>query len=223
MADRPIVVAKVGGSLFDWPELPGRLRAWLDFQVAEGFAPVLVAGGGPFADAVRDLDRLHGLGDIASHDLAIRAMDVTAHALAAMVPGLVVVDGPDGAGDGGEGVPVVAVHRWLFSPNVADALPARWDVTSDSIAALLAVRLGAARLVLIKSVSIPPESGLPEAVALGLADKYLPTISKRVPTLRWLNLRAEPIGIPLPGRDHPFQEVDLFREPSSYTDPASRP
>jgi aspartokinase-like uncharacterized kinase len=195
MPDRPIVVAKVGGSLFDWPELPGRLRAWLDFQVAEGFAPVLVAGGGPFADAVRDLDRIHGLGDIASHDLAIRAMDVTAHALAAMVPGLVVVDGLGGAEEGGERVPVMAVHRWLFSPGEMDSLPASWDVTSDSIAALLAIRLGAQRLVLIKSGPLSGGMGIGQASIEGLIDRHFPTIAAKIGAVGWLNLRSGPLEI----------------------------
>jgi aspartokinase-like uncharacterized kinase len=201
MPDRPIVVAKVGGSLFDWPEFPGRLRAWLDLQISEGFSPVLVAGGGTFADAVRDLDRIHGLGDIASHDLAIRAMDVTAHALAAMVPALVVVDGLGGAEEGGERVPVVAVHRWLFSPGEMDSLPASWEVTSDSIAALLAIRLGAQRLVLVKSVPLPSGMRIERAPMEGLIDRHFPTLAAKIGDVDWLNLRSSPCeAVPLAAR-----------------------
>src|SRR5262249_62419732 len=44
-------------------------------------------------------------------------------------------------------VPILAPSRWLRE---ADPLPHSWDVTSDSIAAWIASRVGARRLVLIK-------------------------------------------------------------------------
>ena len=44
---------------------------------------VLIAGGGPAADMVRGLDRIHGLGDETAHRLALHAMDLTAIVLAA--------------------------------------------------------------------------------------------------------------------------------------------
>ena len=54
------LVAKVGGSLFDLPDLRQRLNRWL---VAQADTPVLlIPGGGELADAVRNLHRTHGLG-----------------------------------------------------------------------------------------------------------------------------------------------------------------
>jgi hypothetical protein len=44
-------------------------------------------------------------------------------------------------------IPIMAPARWMRS---ADVLPHSWDVTSDSIAAVVAGTLGAGRLVLIK-------------------------------------------------------------------------
>ena len=59
-----MIVAKVGGSLFDLPQLGPALARW----AAEQPAPVLyVPGGGPFADVIRALDRVHDLGDEAAH------------------------------------------------------------------------------------------------------------------------------------------------------------
>src|SRR5262249_5729227 len=71
-----VIVVKVGGSLFDHPRLGPGLRAYLD-----SLAPaevLLVPGGGDFADAVRKLDRIHGLGEEASHQLALRTLTITA-------------------------------------------------------------------------------------------------------------------------------------------------
>ena len=53
---------------------------------------VLIAGGGPAADLVRALDRIHGLGDETAHRLALHAMDLTAIILAELLPGTVAVD-----------------------------------------------------------------------------------------------------------------------------------
>ncbi|QJW97197.1 amino acid kinase family protein [Frigoriglobus tundricola] len=71
-----MIIVKVGGSLFDHPKLGPGLLAFV-----ESLAPaevLLVPGGGPVADAVRELDRTHGLGEEAAHWLALRALSVTA-------------------------------------------------------------------------------------------------------------------------------------------------
>src|SRR4051812_5597721 len=67
-----MIVVKVGGSLYDHPRLRPGLCIYLT-----SLAPVpvlLVAGGGDFADAVRRLDVVHGLGEEAAHWLALRSM-----------------------------------------------------------------------------------------------------------------------------------------------------
>ena len=51
----PIRVVKIGGSLFQFPALVQNLRSWLASQPRA--LNVLLAGGGRFADAVRDLDQ----------------------------------------------------------------------------------------------------------------------------------------------------------------------
>ena len=53
-------VIKVGGSLFDRPDLGPRLRRWLDANAP--WETILVPGGGRLVDVIRDLDRIHGLG-----------------------------------------------------------------------------------------------------------------------------------------------------------------
>ena len=85
MTRSSLTVIKVGGSLFDWPELPRRMTDFLDARKAvdRDERMVLIAGGGPAADVVRALDRIHGLGDQTAHRLALHAMDLTAIILAA--------------------------------------------------------------------------------------------------------------------------------------------
>ncbi len=53
---------------------------------------VIVVGGGLAADFVRGLDRVHRLGEEVSHRLALHALDLSAEALARLVPGLAVAE-----------------------------------------------------------------------------------------------------------------------------------
>ncbi len=97
-----LAVIKVGGSLLDWPELPGRLTAFLDGRRTSKPAErsALIAGGGPAADLIRTLDRIHGLGDQTAHLLALHALDLTAILLAAILPGSSAVDRIEALADG---------------------------------------------------------------------------------------------------------------------------
>src|ERR1051325_5490791 len=77
-------VVKVGGSLFDLPDLRQRMQRFLGDLDAQRV--LLVPGGGAAADVVRALDRVHGLGEEASHWLALQAMSVNARFLGALLP-----------------------------------------------------------------------------------------------------------------------------------------
>ena len=144
---RPDAVLKVGGSLCVDPRRLSRLLAVLR-RLAPSRTLVLVPGGGRFADAVRSADRRFRLGDSSAHWMAILAMDQTAHLLAAVAGGDTrLVDDP--AAIRPRRLNVLAPSRWL---RAADPLPHSWSVTSDSIAAWIARRVGARRLVLLKDV-----------------------------------------------------------------------
>jgi probable H4MPT-linked C1 transfer pathway protein len=110
---------------------------------------LVVPGGGPFADAVRQVDRRLRLSDDAAHWMAVLAMDQYAHLVTARLAGGLLVTGKREIATAREAglVPVLAPSRWLRE---ADPLPHAWDVTSDSIAAWVAGAVGARRLVLIK-------------------------------------------------------------------------
>jgi aspartokinase-like uncharacterized kinase len=113
---------------------------------------LVVPGGGPFADAVREVDRRLGLSDEAAHWMAVLAMDQYAHLVAARLAGGVLVTGPGEiaaalAAGRAAAVAVLAPYRWLRR---VDPLPHAWTVSGDSIAAWVAGAVGARRLVLVK-------------------------------------------------------------------------
>lgn len=142
------VVVKVGGSLL--AHAPHLAAALAVIKAAARARHLLVVpGGGPFADAVRELDRRIGLSDDAAHWMAVLAMDQYAHVLGERLPDGVVVSDREEivvALDAGR-VPVLAPSQWLRDE---DPLPHSWDVTSDSIAAWVAGEVGAHQLVLVK-------------------------------------------------------------------------
>jgi aspartokinase-like uncharacterized kinase len=176
------IVAKVGGSLYDLPDLSPRLRAWL--AGVQGARVLLVPGGGPTVDAIRRLDAVHTLGEEASHWLALQALSVNAHFLASLLPDVPVVETPHTSP-----FSVAVLSPWPFlrdDEGRAGCLPHHWDVTSDSVAARAAVLLGATELVLLKSVTIPlpPDGDWRDASCRGWIDGYFPQVVCQRPELR---------------------------------------
>jgi len=151
------VVVKIGGGvLVDIEAYDGVLAAVA--AAARARRLVIVPGGGPFADAVRSVDRQMALPESAAHWMAVLAMDQHAHLIAARIGDAALVDRPPAiaaAIDAGR-VAVLAPSRWLRE---ADPLPHSWEVTSDSIAAWIAGRLGARRLVLVKPRGVEALAG----------------------------------------------------------------
>jgi dihydroneopterin aldolase len=145
MRDRDITVVKLGGSLAGSVHLAG----WLDALSTCGGVAVIVPGGGPFADAVRAAQSKMGFDDAAAHAMALLAMQQFGLALANLRPGFraagstAAIRGVLREGKVPEWAPAAMVLR-------ASDIPPSWDVTSDSLAAWLAGRFGARRLVLVK-------------------------------------------------------------------------
>jgi 5-(aminomethyl)-3-furanmethanol phosphate kinase len=140
-------VVKVGGSLLGSPELERWLKIFVKFSDGN---IIIVPGGGVFADAVRDAQKLSKISDACAHRLAVLAMDQFGLLLANMNPLLAT------ASSELEIAERTWQHRaivWLPSKMVLadDTIPQSWDVTSDSIAAWLAEKLEAKHLILLKS------------------------------------------------------------------------
>ena len=143
-------VIKVGGSLSEEPEILIALCAKLS-RLAKDYGLVVVPGGGRFADAVRDSDERFNLSNGISHRKAILGMDQFGLLLAQHTPNSCATPLFDDAKQLSEteAVPVFLPSRLMFKE---DPLKNSWDVTSDSIAAYVASRLQAAKLILVTDV-----------------------------------------------------------------------
>ncbi|HWU33683.1 MAG TPA: uridylate kinase [Methylovorus sp.] len=163
-------VIKLGGSLLGSSELP----QWLEMiaQHSDGKF-IIVPGGGIFADAVRSAQSKTGIPDAVAHQMAVMAMDQYGILLTGLNPALVTASSELEIAERGW------QHRalvWLPSRMVCadESIPQNWDVTSDSLAAWLAGRLGAEHLLLVKSDR--PEASevsLERLVKDGLVDMHL--------------------------------------------------
>lgn len=148
---KSIWVVKIGGSLLGSPEL----ARWLELLVKFSDGKVIIVpGGGLFADAVRKAQSQSNISDTTAHQLAVLAMDQFGLLLAGMNPGLAT------ASSELEIAERTWQHRgivWLPSKMVLadDTIPQNWQVTSDSLSAWLANKVGAEQLVLVKSRQLP--------------------------------------------------------------------
>ena len=184
VSDESFAVVKVGGSLFDLTDLCARLAGWRAARRETRLA--FVPGGGAAADAVRDYHRTHGLREETSHWLALRMMQVNAHLLAELM------DLPVGIGPFGADAFVLDAFAFAESDEGAvGALPHRWFVTSDAIAARAASRFRAGTVVLLKSVDLPAGLTWHEAARDGLVDLAFPDVVA-ASNVEWVNLRARP-------------------------------
>src|SRR4051812_10301733 len=176
-------VLKLGGSYAFSPFL----KNWIDAIADCAGCVVLVPGGGPFADAVRAAQPRMGFDDRAAHEMAVLAMDQYGCALAHLgvhlrrAASAAAIWNVLRAG----GVPVWSPIQMVRGER---DIPWCWDVTSDSLAAWLAGRLGAKRVVLVKHAEVA--AGPLRAEDLVAGGNFHPAFSRF--------LRARGAGGPLP-------------------------
>ena len=191
-------VVKVGGSLFDWPELGQRLGQWLDSHASKKI--LLVPGGGPTVDVIRSFDQWHGLGEEAAHWLALRALTVNAHFLATILTTfysskpVVIADLQEAdAIWTQQGIPILDPFPFAqIDEHQPGRLPHSWSVTSDSLVARVAVRLEARQLVLIKSTYVPPDWMDPTR---GIVDSYFESIIRSAQSMADLSLSVSAVNL----------------------------
>lgn len=161
-------VVKLGGSL----ATSASIQQWLDVLACHGAGNVvLVPGGGPFANQVRAIQSVWQFDDRIAHRMALLAMEQYGWMLLGLRSDLIPVTGFEQIESA---LNRAQVPVWLPSRMaLADrALPANWDVTSDSLAAWLALRLKAEHLILVKSAEV--DAGIVECRTLqanGVVDR----------------------------------------------------
>jgi dihydroneopterin aldolase len=118
-----------------------------------------------------------GFDDGAAHRMALLAMEQYGCALACQSKRLSLADSRAAID---RALNAKQVPVWLPTRMVlATEIPWSWDVTSDSLAAWLAGKIGASRLLLVKHVDALGESiGVRELVARGIIDKTFPRFLK---------------------------------------------
>jgi aspartokinase-like uncharacterized kinase len=192
MNELPVVVVKVGGSLFDWPELPQRLTMWLRSRPAAFH--LFVAGGGALCEIIRQTDARFGLGQERAHWLCIDALTITARLLSQLMDDVPVIDSLAAVlalADkvGGPAICVFDPRPFLEAgEGRPGTLPHTWDVKTDSIAAHLAASL-AAELLLLKSCDAPT-TDLEAASRAGFVDAYFPVAARPLRQVGYVNLRS---------------------------------
>ncbi len=131
-----------------------RLPEWLELLSASKQTIVIVPGGGPFADRVRNLQLQWQFSDAIAHRMAILAM----HQYGLMLTGL------SSQFECLETVEAIKERLYYSMRSIVwmpcheelqqDQVVASWDVSADSLAAWLCVKLNADRLILVKAADL---------------------------------------------------------------------
>ena len=134
---------------------------------------VIVPGGGPFSELVHESQSYWKFDDSSAHYMALLAMTQFGLMLSGMQPSLVPVESKQDIVKvlANSGVPIWLPTDMVTSDN---SIEHSWDVTSDSLAAWLATRLGASRLLLVKSVETDNSMPVQELVHQGVVDASFP-------------------------------------------------
>jgi len=143
-------VVKIGGSLAADELLPCWLHA---LSCYGGGEVVIVPGGGPFAEQVRISQHSWHIDDSAVHVMALLAMEQYGFLMSGIRTDLVPVECEV---DMFRVLKKAGVPIWMptFMVTNEEDIEHSWDVTSDSLAAWLARKIGASRLLLVKSVKL---------------------------------------------------------------------
>jgi aspartokinase-like uncharacterized kinase len=143
------VILKLGGSLLANGRELVRFLSEYAFAKRTARQMVIVPGGGPFAESVRELQRCFGISDDTVHWMAVLAMHQYGLFLADGTPEIPVLERLEDVRAAGTGLCILLPYRVLRAD---DALPHTWNVTSDTIAAFIAHKLGEATFIKITDV-----------------------------------------------------------------------
>jgi 5-(aminomethyl)-3-furanmethanol phosphate kinase len=189
-----VVVVKVGGSLAETPKALEGLGEFLSKKSSK-YHFIVIPGGGRFSDIVRDVDEQFRLPPILSHQMAILAMNQYGLLLSHFIPDSKLTESIEDIKEIAKSgkVSILLPYRPLLDE---DPFVPSWNVTSDSIAAYFAVKLGESKVVFLTDVDgiydkdpkTSPDAKLLSEVSTrdmlsrsnrSCVDKFLPTFLKK--------------------------------------------
>jgi aspartokinase-like uncharacterized kinase len=165
-------IIKLGGSLLT----TGYLAACLQHIESLPGQILIVPGGGILADQVRQLQSQFGFNDVYAHRMAILAMQQMALLFKGLKPAF------------SEFSSIYTACDWsgvaIWSANVTEldqaGIENSWDITSDSLAAWLALQLKADSLTLVKAAIIDSRASLTDLHQQNIIDTAFLQFAKQL-------------------------------------------
>ena len=174
------LVLKLGGSLLTLPGWPAAIRQLLSGECTKIRPILMIVGGGPLINGLRQIDAINQQPAQRMHRLAIDAMSLSAQLVAETLDlPLTTTLKPDEPA-------VLHLAQSFDGMTSIAALPQTWDVTSDSIAAAVASST-AAELMLVKRAP-PTACSLSKLASNGWIDNSFEVASRTLHGIRWTAL-----------------------------------
>jgi aspartokinase-like uncharacterized kinase len=190
-------VIKLGGSLLTMSNLKQKFQKW--WRENPHPLTLIIVGGGPAVDAVRQVHLANPLSDEFAHWVCIDLLQHTARIAHQILGNVDLIETMDDLQQSfsdsnvNSTTPIIAVVQvsTCFNreyPNMG--LPESWDVTSDSLAAALSKMVAAEELVVMKSCDAPNDGSDLESLAdLGFVDPFFPGLAEDIDQVRFVNLQ----------------------------------
>lgn len=186
-------VVKIGGSLLTLQNVVDRVNAWLDTQPEA--TTLLVVGGGPTVDTIRDLAQLFSYTDEFLHWLCVDLLEASFQLVREQANCWNIISSREGLSS------IRRVHNrslvriaTFYSKDLVAGLPIPlpigWQTTTDSLAALLAHVVAADELVLLKSCDVSDTENWESLAEMGIVDRAFPNAVAGIPNVRCANIRS---------------------------------
>lgn len=162
-------VVKLGGSLIKDGVIDENIKA-LEL-LRKDYNIIVVIGGGELADGVRSFDSTYGLSESIAHLTAIKCMDLNTEMVKDISSDAEVASSVTESEKlcREDKLPLLKTYRFM---NRKSTRPS-WEITSDSISALVADDVGADEVILVKDVEgIYSGEKLVKEIKKEEADKY---------------------------------------------------
>jgi len=141
-----IHLLKLGGSLI--AESP-RILKYLNKTINPDNKVIIVPGGSIFADNIREIAEEYNVNDSTAHWMAILAMEQYAYYLAGNVENIELVHDTTQITST---ISILLPYTYIRKMGLASKLPQNWDITSDSITAMIAHELGLNKFIKVTDV-----------------------------------------------------------------------